>query len=338
MPHKKDIWLLLDHRPGTASQALALANHSGLSQEKIYLQYNWLANMPNFTLGIDFCLHFLKNKNIFQQFSYFPSHIITAGRRSAIFALYLQKQSKKQCLPTPKLIQIMNPQLPFALFDWVILPSHDNPKHKEKNVLLSLGGLANFDTKKINNLSFDKNFLNQIEQQKPTIAFLVGGSFAKQHNFSLEIFTTLYQQMVKIANEMQANLLVLNSKRTDFAINNFLQQQTKIIFINWQQSGSNYYLQTLAKADFLAITGDSVSMISESLSTGKPVYIFSHSQITKTKHRLFHQQLEQQNFAKILCPTQTVLTKYHYQPLNEANRLAKIIFTDIPFPQINTAL
>ena len=326
MQNKPEIWLLLDNRPGTSSQAIALANCSKMTQHQFYLDYNYLANLPNSTFGLDYCLFRLKNQDIFQKLSYFPSYIISAGRRSAIFALYLQKQAKKQHYSAPKIIQIMHPQLPLHLFDWVILPSHDQTSNLSQNVLFSLGGLANFDATKLDNINFDNNFLAKINQNQPTIALLVGGSFAKKQNFSLEIFLQLYQQISNITNKMQAKLIILNSKRTSPAINNFLQQQKNIIFHNWHQSGSNYYLQTLAVADFLVITGDSVSMISESLSTGKPVYIFSHSQIVKNKHTLFHQQLQQKNLAKILLPNQANLTKYSYSPLNEAQRLAKIIF------------
>ena len=326
MQNKSEIWLLLDNRPGTSSQAIALANYSKMIQHKFHLDYNYLANLPNSTFSIDYCLFFLKNQYIFQNLSYFPSYIISAGRRGAIFALYLQKQAKKKGFATPKIIQIMHPQLPLHLFDWIVLPEHDQKPNLPQNVLFSLGGLANFDAAKIGNISFDNTFLAKINQNQPTIALLIGGSFAKKQNFSLEIFLQLYRQISGITNKMEAQLIVLNSKRTDSVINNFLQQQTNIIFHNWHQSGSDYYLQTLALANFLVITGDSVSMISESLSTGKPVYIFSHKQIVKNKHHLFHQQLQQKNLAQILLPNQTSLTKYSYLPLNEAHRLSKIIF------------
>ncbi len=330
MQNKSEIWLLLDNRPGTSNQAMALANSTKMIQHKFFLDYNYLANLPNSTFGIDYCLLRLKNKHIFENFSYFPSYIISAGRRAAIFALYLHKQAKKEAkkenFALPKLIQIMNPELPFHLFDWIILPNHDQKPNLPKNVLFSVGGLANFDDTKIRNISFNNNLLAKIDQNKPIIALLIGGSFAKKQNFSLEIFLQLYQQISSIANKMQAQLIVLNSKRTSFAINNFLQQQANIIFHNWHQSGSDYYLQTLALANFLVITGDSVSMISESLSTGKPVYIFSHPQIITSKHNLFHQQLQQENLAQILLPNHTTLTKYSYSALNEAQRLSKIIF------------
>ena len=326
MQNKPEIWLLLDNRPGTSSQAIALANYINIAQHKFYLDYNYLANLPNFTFGIDYCLFRLKNKHIFKNLNYFPSHIISAGRRTATFALYLQKQAKKKGFALPKIIQIMHPKLPLHLFDWIILPKHDHKPNLPKNVLFSLGGLANFDNTKIRNISFDNTFLAKINQNQPIIALLIGGSFAKKQNFSLEIFLQLYNQISSIVKKMQAQLIVLNSKRTSSAINNFLQQQTNVIFHDWHQSGSDYYLQTLALANFLVITGDSVSMISESLSTGKPVYIFSHPHIIKNKHNLFHQQLQQENLAQILLPNQTRLTKYSYLPLNEAHRLSKIIF------------
>ena len=46
--------------------------------------------------------------------------IITAGRRTAVLAFYLKKKFKDI-----KLIQIMQPNLPYNTFDAVILPYHD---------------------------------------------------------------------------------------------------------------------------------------------------------------------------------------------------------------------
>ena len=42
----------------------------------------------------------------------------------------------------------------------------------------------------------------------------------------------------------------------------------------WNGLGDNPYLGFLGLADFLLVTTDSVSMISEALMTGKPVYTF----------------------------------------------------------------
>ena len=42
----------------------------------------------------------------------------------------------------------------------------------------------------------------------------------------------------------------------------------------WSENGSNPYLGLLAIANFLVVTGDSASMLSEACATGKPVYIF----------------------------------------------------------------
>ena len=70
MQNKPEIWLLLDNRPGTSSQAIALANYINIAQHKFYLDYNYLANLPNFTFGIDYCLFRLKNKHIFKNLNY----------------------------------------------------------------------------------------------------------------------------------------------------------------------------------------------------------------------------------------------------------------------------
>jgi mitochondrial fission protein ELM1 len=41
----------------------------------------------------------------------------------------------------------------------------------------------------------------------------------------------------------------------------------------WDESGDNPYLGILALAQRLIVTGDSISMISEALSTGRPVHV-----------------------------------------------------------------
>ena len=41
----------------------------------------------------------------------------------------------------------------------------------------------------------------------------------------------------------------------------------------WDESGENPYLGILALADRLIVTGESISMISEALVTGRPVHV-----------------------------------------------------------------
>lgn len=114
------IWVLTDSRTGNNHQAIALAEKLAREYTIIGLEYNCLAKLPNFLLKY-YPVHIKKEilQNILDK--PLPDIIITAGRRTAVLAFYLKKKLKKEI----KLIQIMQPNLPYNAFKAVILPYHD---------------------------------------------------------------------------------------------------------------------------------------------------------------------------------------------------------------------
>jgi hypothetical protein len=97
-------------------------------------------------------------------------------------------------------------------------------------------------------------------------------------------------------------------------------------FFDWKEvRENNPYLAILGYADFFIITGDSVSMISECCSTGKPVYIFDEKEISSPKHRRFHNTLFEKNYAKDLAKTSKKLENFSPEKLQETKRVASLI-------------
>ena len=90
----------------------------------------------------------------------------------------------------------------------------------------------------------------------------------------------------------------------------------------------NPYLAIVGYADFFVITGDSVSMISECCSVGKSVYIFDEKNISTKKHRRFHHNLFDENYAKKLTRNLKKLTEFSPKILQETKRIAAIIRAD----------
>jgi mitochondrial fission protein ELM1 len=121
-PLKDEIWILSDNRAGTVSQSIGLALELGMSYKIIDLKYSFFSALPNWILSSSFLRISSKTKKIFEDLNYSPKLIISAGRRSAPIALHLKKLSHSQT----KIVQIMNPNLNFKKFDFVILPKHDN--------------------------------------------------------------------------------------------------------------------------------------------------------------------------------------------------------------------
>ncbi len=112
----------------------------------------------------------------------------------------------------------------------------------------------------------------------------------------------LIKHSCKIAKEMSAQLLILNSRRTSAKLNEIIRSNLNGNYYFFDCNDKNFsqnnpYLAILGIADFIIITGDSVSMISESLNSGKNIYIFDEKRISTKKHRLFHQYLFKNKFA-----------------------------------------
>lgn len=66
-------------------------------------------------------------------------------------------------------------------------------------------------------------------------------------------------------------------------------------------------------------------MISESASTGKPLYIFDDKNISSNKHRKFHQNLFDDNYAKNLENDTQILEDFEQKKLQETKRVASLI-------------
>ncbi len=114
------IWVLTDSRTGNNHQTIALAEKLAREYTIIGLEYNCLAKLPNFLLKY-YPVHIKKEilRNILDK--PLADIIITAGRRTAALAFYLKNKLKKEI----KLIQIMQPNLSYEVFEAVILPYHD---------------------------------------------------------------------------------------------------------------------------------------------------------------------------------------------------------------------
>lgn len=312
---KKEIWVLIDSRPGTASQAIGLAEEIGLDYRIINLEYGFLSLLPNIFFSDSILRLNQKSRKKINEFNYLPSLVISAGRRSAPISLYLKNKSKNQT----KIIQIMNPNLDFKKFDLVILPKHDGYVEEDyPNLITTIGSLTKAK------IDDGQKFLELRNIKKTKIALLIGGSSNKT-KFTTESAQKLAKISSKIAQEKNAILLILNSRRTSRDITEAVKSSLECDhqFFDWPEvKDNNPYLAIVGLADYFVITGDSVSMISECCSTGKPVYIFDEKDISSAKHHRFHEELFTQNYARGLSDK---FENFFPSRLQETKRVAEVI-------------
>ncbi|WP_218459978.1 mitochondrial fission ELM1 family protein [Rickettsia sp. TH2014] len=387
------IYVLADNRTGNTNQAIALAEK--LTQEYIIikLQYNCLAKLPNFLLKY-YPIHIKSELLQDIMAKPLPDMIITAGRRTAVLAFYLKNKFE-----SIKLIQIMQPSLPYDAFDAVILPYHDcrrlssrglstgssNKKCKklglscftldpvdkprddtEQKNIIPVNGAINNVTEKFAaaNLELQKHY----PDLKQFIAVIIGGN-NKKFNFNENEANLFSSLLNKIYTNQQISFFISFSRRTPQAVKSIIKNNMPASTITYDPNeGTDYtvetskvesqisgepaeriiirehrrvpkfdvpnlevskvynpYIAMLANAEYIISTADSISMCSEAASSGKPLYIFCPPNFNSSKHKIFIKQLVEQKIARIFDESVTMLEEYSYKPLNEAERVAKII-------------
>ena len=110
----------------------------------------------------------------------------------------------------------------------------------------------------------------------PRVALLVGGD-SKQHVFSTEDAALMGRRVLQQVKELGGSLWAVTSRRTSSeaasALAGELQGEGHLYV--WTPGGhDNPYLEYLATADILVVSGESESMLTDAIATGKPVFIY----------------------------------------------------------------
>lgn len=301
---------------GSLSQAIGLAEALDLSYEikSISLKSPW------HTLPIRFIPHHPCIFNTNDCFSLSPPRfIIASSKRTIPAALTIKKR-----FPQTKIIYLQNPKHFHSKFDAVITPFHDQDERHES--IKSLGALHRASPCAIMKA---KNHLPAAitSLPKPIHAFLLGGN-ARSHTLDKKVNHQLSSDIQALLNSTSGSVIILPSRRTPEATIEALkhhQDHPRVYF--WNSDSPSPYLGTLGLADHLIVTEESVSMISEACSTGIPTHLYALTQRRKTKRlALFHQAILQSNRAK---PFQIPLESWHYEPLEETQRVAEILKKNI---------
>ena len=116
---------------------------------------------------------------------------------------------------------------------------------------------------------------------RPRVSIVLGGHSA-HHRFEAIDIAAMANATVTMAGS-GAGLMVTASRRTPpellLAVEEAIVRGSGSLqnaFV-WKGEGANPYLQMLANADAILVTGDSVNMVGETLATGAPVHVYEPS-------------------------------------------------------------
>ena len=239
--------------------------------------------------------------------------VISCGRKSVIPSIALKKKYKDKIFT----IHIQNPKVSIDKFDLIICPEHDGLEGK--NVIKTTGAIHYLTDKEILK---EKNYLKIEKEDKKIVAFILGGP-NKYYSFSDKEITFLFNRIKTIFTRDKYKLVVIPSYRTPFDIikkaYNSFGHDHKVI----KEVDKKAYLSALSISDYIVVTCDSTSMISEAAITGKPIYV---AQMNTNKNNLrfqkFFSQFKQLNIIKDLTDK---IDLWSYDKLDEVNRISPII-------------
>lgn len=296
-----EIWALLDGTAGHDSQVMGVAEALKLPFNRKKLTYNEKAKKPNFLKFNALNTIDARKSDIISE--PYPDIIISCGRKAGSVALAIKKKAKKSGKKT-FINHILWPGFPYFNYDMISVPTHDSllfPASRSKKIFRFLGA-PNRITKEflLNEYRIWARTIGELPS--PRIAVLVGGD--TKRTFFNEIHARdLIDNVVNLCSELKAALLVTNSRRTRDSVTDMMQNEFKrrigrnLHFHDFNKSKANPFYAFLQLADMIIVTGDSISMCSESCATAKPVYIYSPEGNAPDKHRQFHQMIIDKGYA-----------------------------------------
>jgi hypothetical protein len=239
--------------------------------------------------------------------------VISCGRKSVIPSIALKKRFGNQIFN----IHIQDPKVSFKHFDLIISPEHDNIKGE--NVITTQGSIHYLTKKEI---AENSKYLKLEKEKKKIVSFVIGGP-NKYYNYSEEQIHFIFNKVKNLFTPDKFKIVIIPSYRTPEriikkAFNTFGFNHHVVKMID-----KKAYLSSLAIADYIIITCDSTSMISEAAVTGKPVYIAMMKPNRNIRRfRSFYNQFKDLGITKELTDN---IDSWSYDRLDEVNRIAPII-------------
>lgn len=326
------VWALTDDRTGGNNQTKAVAEKISKNYLTKKIVYNSFIKLPNFIRRSSLIGVNLKASDDIK--NNLPDVVICAGRRLSSVALNIKKRSNGETF----VVNLMDPNMGMDAFDVVVLPKHDNASKRilsKKNVFETHGsvGLVNSEKVEVETKKW-KDFFKKAK--KPLISLIIGGD-TKEYKFDPKKFGEMVKKLSEITKKLSGTLLITTSRRTSDAC--LIELKNKIdcdnYIYDWRAENDekntkknplgNPYFAFMGLSDFLVVTGDSMSMVSESCSTGKPVYVYMPRESLGKKHRRFCDSMIKDKYVKEFGSNTKKLEKYSYKPLNEAERIGNVI-------------
>ena len=316
-------WVVSDGKPGMENQCLGLAEAVGLPVTIKRIRPRapwrwlppWLWPTPLVALAADGD----------QLAPPWPRLVIASGRMSVAPCAAIRRRSGGATFA----VQIQSPGAPASWFDLVVVPSHD--RLRGGNVVATRGALHRVTADRLRRAA-DEFAADVAALPRPLVAVLVGGDNGV-YRMGAEQARDLGQHL-RALTRSGAGLAVTPSRRTgadnERILRDALAGQPAVI---WDGRNANPYFGYLGLADAIVVTCDSVSMVSEAVSTGKPVFLFDLPG-GSNKFRAFHAGFRADGFTRPLADALAsgALEPWSYAPPDDTAMVAAEVLRRLRLP------
>lgn len=302
-------WVITEGIAGTENQCLGVAEKLGVTPvvKRIALRQPWKSLTPY--LGGETEWSFSPISDTLQP--PWPDLVIASGRKAVAAARYIKRHAGDRVFT----VFLQDPRISPSRFDLVAVPAHDRLRGDNVIVTSAAANRISRERLAIAREEFAEAFGHF---PSPRVAVLIGGD-SRAYKMTESITRKLAAQLHDLAASGEVSLLMTTSRRTGAANEAILEDALADTDAwIWDQKSDNPYFGFLAWADYILVTADSVSMISEAASTGKPVYMIA-LEGGAPRIRKFHDNLMQRGILRVFNGK---LDDWAYIPLDDAALIA----------------
>jgi mitochondrial fission protein ELM1 len=198
-----------------------------------------------------------------------------------------------------KNIVVMSPGIVgLGKFNLAVIPRHDRPRPAKNVVATELApNLIDEGTLKLKAETFAAAL--GLKRERRRIGLLVGGD-TPEFTLSVELMNRVADGIISAAETLEAELLVTTSRRTPKAVETLMKDRLKgnprckLLVIANEDNPEGAVAGILGLSDVVVVSGESISMVSEAVSSSRPVIVFGldRRKARASKHEAAMRRLE----------------------------------------------
>lgn len=252
-----DVWVLTGPHTGDNNQVIALAEGLGLPFRTIELQYGRNSYWPALRRAAS--ISGLTEESRQEIVGPWPSLVLGIGQRSAAVARYIKQQSGSRT----RIVRLGDPMVPPNLFDLVITTTQYAVRDAENVVRLPVT-ITSTDAARPDR--FEERWLEGFA--RPRRLVVIGGK-TSLWRFDPALITSSIETLKAHAEQEGGSIFAVTSPRTSPELLAAAREglgDRAVVTGPFPRYGA-----LLSAADEIHVTGDSVSMLSDAVASGRPV-------------------------------------------------------------------